>query len=663
MLLLKEKTTDKTTPTREKIQILTMAPLDWSRKEVANFFEVSEYSVREARKLAAEKGILALPDSKRGRSLSEEVENSVKLFYEDDEFSRLMPGTKDYVSIARNVHKQKRLLLTNLKELYCAYKEKYPLHKVGLSKFCQLRPKWCVTVSSSGTHSVCVCQIHQNSKLMVEGYCNVLNRTIKRRERAYWKEQAERAERDGQPIETVEQQEQFPLINSTYKDMMSLMVCDTDKLECMVHRCENCPTSSSLRQHITAKFEEYEIEEDIEFSQWESTDRTTLRTYTSTVEDFIDLLVDSIDSLTTHSYIAKSQAQYLKRRKDELDGETCLLLLDFAENYHYIVQDEVQGYHWNKEQCTLHPVVLYYKNSDNILCHKCLCIISDDLTHDTSFVHQLQILVCDYIKENLPQINRLEYWSDGCAGQYKNYKNFMNLCQHTVDFGFQAIWSFFATSHGKSPCDGVGGTVKRKMARTSLQRPVNDQILTFEAVEKFCREELKGIVFMSIYKDDMVEVRAKLEKRYEDGDTVAGTRSCHHFEPISTTSIRAKQLSDDKSYLIDNHSFYVMPAAEEMEKSLQPNDYAACLFDGYWWVVRIEQVNLENKDVTCQFMHPHGPTQNNNFHWPTREDNGWVPFGKFIMKIDPPSCTSNSGRQFQINGNQFVHINNIFRNI
>ena len=43
MLLLKDKTTDKTTPTREKIQILTMALLDWSRKEVANFFEVSEY--------------------------------------------------------------------------------------------------------------------------------------------------------------------------------------------------------------------------------------------------------------------------------------------------------------------------------------------------------------------------------------------------------------------------------------------------------------------------------------------------------------------------------------------------------------------------------------------------------------------------------------------
>ena len=92
--------------------------------------------------MVEEKGILAIPEAKRGRSISQEVEDSVKLFYEDDEYSRLMPGAKDYVSVGSNVHKQKRLLLCNLKELYQAYKEKFPDHKIGLSKFCQLRPKW-----------------------------------------------------------------------------------------------------------------------------------------------------------------------------------------------------------------------------------------------------------------------------------------------------------------------------------------------------------------------------------------------------------------------------------------------------------------------------------------------------------------------------------------
>jgi hypothetical protein len=511
---------------------------------------------------------------------------------------------------------------------------------------------------------VCVCTHHQNTKLMVDAYCTVINRTIKRREREYWKE---KAARDGEQLESLEEEhhEEFSLINTTYKDLMAMIVCDTEKLECMVHRCDSCATSSSLREHVTSKFEEYEIVDNIDFSQWDSTDRATLRTYTSPVEEFVDLLVEKIDDLTTHSFISKSQARYLKKRKEDLDGETCLLLLDFAENYHFIVQDEVQGYHWNKEQCTLHPVVIYYKNAANELVHDSLCIISDDLTHDTNFVHQLQKLVCKYVMEHLPQIKRFEYWSDGCAGQYKNYKNFMNLCRHNDDFGYEALWSFFATSHGKSPCDGIGGTVKRKMARASLQRPVNNQILTFKAVEEFCHEEFNAIVFLSIYKEEMVGELEELDKRYLDGDTVEGTRSCHHFEPTSANSIKAKQLGDDQSYLIEGHTFAMMPTAEEMERSLQPNDYAACLFDNYWWIVLIDKVNLDEKDVTCKFLHPHGPTQNNNFYWPRTEDEGWVPFGKFIMKIEPPQCTSNSGRQFKISGDEFKHINSVFtsRNI
>ena len=64
----------------------------------------------------------------------------------------------------------------------------------------------------------------------------------------------------------------------------------------------------------------------------------------------------------------------------------CMHLVDFAENYAFVVQDEVQGFHWNKSQCTLHPVVLYYKklNPDSqqleLKSHS-LCFKSDDLDH------------------------------------------------------------------------------------------------------------------------------------------------------------------------------------------------------------------------------------------------------------------------------------------
>jgi hypothetical protein len=65
-----------------------------------------------------------------------------------------MPCKKDFVSIARNTHMQKRLLLCDMKELYAELKKTFSHLEVGFSKFCSLRPKWCVLVGCLGTHSV-----------------------------------------------------------------------------------------------------------------------------------------------------------------------------------------------------------------------------------------------------------------------------------------------------------------------------------------------------------------------------------------------------------------------------------------------------------------------------------------------------------------------------
>ena len=97
--------------------------------------------VRTAFKSKREKGILSEQKPKKGKIIPDSVVQLVKAFYCDDEFSRLMPGKKDCVSTSKGVHQQKRLLLLNLNELYTAFKNKFPNEKIGLSKFCMLRPK------------------------------------------------------------------------------------------------------------------------------------------------------------------------------------------------------------------------------------------------------------------------------------------------------------------------------------------------------------------------------------------------------------------------------------------------------------------------------------------------------------------------------------------
>ena len=62
-------------------------------------------------------------------------------------------------------------------------------------------------------------------------------------------------------------EQNFSLFNITYKNMLAMVVCDVQKMECMVHRCHKCPTYTALREYAELKFQEYDTEEDITYSQ------------------------------------------------------------------------------------------------------------------------------------------------------------------------------------------------------------------------------------------------------------------------------------------------------------------------------------------------------------------------------------------------------------
>ena len=128
------------------------------------------------------------------------------------------------------------------------------------------------------------------------------------------------------------------------------------------------------------------------------------------------------------------------------------------------------------------------------------CFISDDLQHDTCFVNYVQKDISKWLKINRPELNQVHYFTDSCAGQYKNRNSFKNLTSHHEDFGMKAKHSFFATSHGKSICDGLGGTVKKILRKANLQLSDENQIKTATAVYDFCEVKIKKINFHFIDK-------------------------------------------------------------------------------------------------------------------------------------------------------------------
>ena len=88
---------------------------------------------------------------------------------------------KDYVSVSKEYIKKTATCksLCNLQEFYTAFKEKHPNVNIGFSKFCALRPKWCVLDGLKMNHSVCVCSAHQNVMLLVDAMdCDLIHKDL-----------------------------------------------------------------------------------------------------------------------------------------------------------------------------------------------------------------------------------------------------------------------------------------------------------------------------------------------------------------------------------------------------------------------------------------------------------------------------------------------------
>lgn len=608
---LKEKfntTTDKSV----RMQILTTLPKSWTLKTIETEFGVSNFTARKAKKLLHEKGVMSSPDPKPGRTLDPATVALVKDFYQNDEVSRQMPGKKDFVSVkkyGKRVHVQKYLILSTLREAYVLFKERYPDQKIGFTKFCELRPKHCVLPGSSGTHTVCVCTIHQNAKLMM-AQCKIPELT------------------NGElPIKT-------------YKDVTSNIICKTPTCKCYFANCVNCPGSDDLKARFEEAFELNSIE-NVSFKQWMQIDnKCVLETVTKPTEEFVDYLFQSLPKLLRHSFIATQQSSYLRHLKENLPQNQCIVLCDFAENYAFVLQDAAQGFHWNNAQATIHPFVIYYMDEESKkLAYLSLVIISDCMTHDTVAVHLFQRLMIDFLKQNLPhKPEKLHYFSDGAASQYKNKSNFLNLCHHENDFGIKAEWNFFASSHGKNACDGVGGTVKRLAALASLRMVYNEQIMTPRQLYDWAKANIDNISFLYSTKDEHEAEEQTLKRRFEAATTIKGTQQFHSYTPVSETRVLVK------SHSFSEVSSVEIVSADDTDADLDTNDivgFVTCQYSDKWWLGCV--LGVEGDEVKISFLEPHGPSP--SFKYPQFTDILVVHKSEVLTKVDPTTAT---GRVYRL---------------
>ncbi len=108
---------------------------------------------------------------------------------------------------------------------------------------------------SNGTHSLCVCTMHNNETLMM---C-------------------------GAQIPKITENEDVPIKH--YSHSLVRMTCNPPLAECHLGSCDVCPGKEPIKELLSTCPEEMEIEE-IEYKQWNNTDRSKLETVIMSSDDF-----------------------------------------------------------------------------------------------------------------------------------------------------------------------------------------------------------------------------------------------------------------------------------------------------------------------------------------------------------------------------------------
>lgn len=312
------------------------------------------------------------------------------------------------------------------------------------------------------------------------------------------------------------------LTSDTPKEHMKTILCKAPTRECFMLECENCASLEPLKEICQSLLQRAGIEE-IVFRNWVTTDRADLTIITQTSDDFINGYVADIKKLIKHDYLARAQATFFEKCKETLTDFEIIAHIDFAENYSHGTSESIQADYFSARQSSLIPVILYFKK-DGKTIHQSLVYISDrGADHNSQFVRAIQINLINYIKEKYPWIQKILYFSDGSAAQFKNCVNFYYLANHEQYFGLKADWHYFATAHGKGAVDGVGGTIKRMLRLGQYKN-----ILISTAAQAFGyiqqKYDAKETSIQPIYLPASVINRIKIPKSVK---TVKGTQKFH----------------------------------------------------------------------------------------------------------------------------------------
>lgn len=436
-------------------------------------------------------------------TLPTETRDAVKSFYERDDISRISPGKRDVITVrgpnGEKEKPQKRHLYLNIKETYGIFQEENPNVKIGSSKFAELRPQ-NVLLSSQTPSNVCTCIYHQNLFLALHA------------------------------IHT-----HAPRIPTYSTNFPASCLRDPESDLCWFGKCchDDCGFAAVYSLPDDVK------DLDTKWFRWQKVNgRLSKLEERGKLEDLYDYISSITPKFMQHCRIKRRQAQQYELDKQIATAEyskTAVLQMDFAENYSCAAQDEVQSAHWNQSQVTLFTTVTWFRQTVSSKV-----IVSDFMDHSKAAV----VPFLDEILKGLPpEADALRIWTDGPSSQFKNRYVIGSMKMLSERHGIRLFWNFSATSHGKGPVDGIGGSLKRIATEKvrSRQVTINNAIDFFKAVQG-------TRIATTLMRSEHVQDRAislGLAELFADAKAIKGISEQHWFGVGDKGKILTKRHSSE----------------------------------------------------------------------------------------------------------------------
>ena len=544
-------------------------------------------------------GIGLMKEGRMGKARRSQ-ELVIKFMMREDN-ARMQPGKKDKVK-ADGENKQKLVLTDYLYNLHQKFLADYPNQTLCLRSFGRMRPKH-IMLASFTSRNTCLCIKHQNMAFMIEA-----------------------VRKSGVDLDR-----------------------DPEKL----------PETAQLRQQVnkltvaSIKYKEWKkVKED------SGKQRTKLMEIENSATQFKESMLKSSEIFVEHVRILREQFHQMKKLKTTMTMTDIIIQMDFAENYVCREVNEVQSAYWNQTSVTIHPVVVHHRPEPDKMKTNSFALISDVKAHSAATVIAFVVAVIPQIRNLVPQVKTIHYWTDSPTSQYRNRFILDFVAHHSERFGINAVWNFFESGHGKSACDGVGGCLKRmadeavKMEKVVIQDAQDffkwantalDGVQCVFVPSRACEEEQEQINGReTVIKP--VPGTMKLHAATHDGRMKVKNTSCY-----CETCIRGEYCDNWRT--VDSTRATIDGKPPEIETEHQATIevgtvVAATYEDNHvedWYIGEVVSV-MEDDYYEVNFM----TKAKSHFKWPQRRDVVPIHISDIICTCKPLIPSGKSARLFKL---------------